>query len=201
MSLIGPRQLGPAGRDVVTQERPRETGWPGQTNIASPASNEPQVEERDERDCMLSRDYVNMRRNAGSGRAYENEILSLPEVGLEKKNFTLFQRDSTTDAFGNEVPGEKFIPDGVKGNHPDGSDLPQFVEIKDYEHTTLNYSSNATKQVEYLIDWAKKNPDKGRPSFELYISNEDMVGRDFQRLLDRASRAGVDVKVIEVPRP
>lgn len=113
--------------------------------------------------------YKTIRLNAGGGSAYETEWLAKLQV---KKNNALFPPDDPT-----------FIPDGVRSTDP-----PSFVEIKKYDGTTLYPGSNAGAQVEYLIDWAQKNPSGGRPTFELQISNEDNLSDGFEALLTRASR-------------
>ncbi len=114
--------------------------------------------------------YIHIRRNAGTGSEYETKILK--QLNLEK-NPRIFPPDNPT-----------FIPDGVRNTDP-----PQFVEIKNYEKTVLRPNTNAGEQLHYLIDWCTKYPARcdddaapeTRPSFELHISNDQNVHKDFTR--------------------
>lgn len=82
-----------------------------------------------------------------------------------------------------------FIPDAVLGDNP-----PRFVEIKNYEESKLYPGSNAGRQVQYLDDWARANPDGGRPTFDLWISDPSNISEGFARRLTDASD-NVDITV------
>lgn len=123
--------------------------------------------------------YMNIRRNAGTGSAFENRTLK--DIGLEgQKNRDLFQADGI----------DPFIPDAVRSTNP-----PSFVEIKDYKVSVLGRTSNAWRQIEYLMNWRRNNQGAAPPSFELFISNGENLTRDFRDKLTEAQRAGLVIEV------
>ena len=122
------------------------------------------------------RKYINLRQIVGGGSQYEIEVLG--RVGVDKNN-AAFPPDEPT-----------FIPDGVRSTDP-----PGFVEVKRYDNTVLQPSSNAGKQLEYRIDWAESYPAGPPPSLELWISDMDNISPSFSTLLTRAAQSRVLVSV------
>lgn len=62
------------------------------------------------------------------------------------------------------------------------------------QSTTLHPGTNAGRQVRYLDDWALANPGGPRPTFDLWISNEDSISAGFARELTVASER-VDITI------
>ena len=128
--------------------------------------------------------YIALRHSVGNGSEFETNVLKDANV---KKNYTAYPLDDL-----------KFIPDGVRSTDP-----PQFIEAKAYSTTKLGPTSNAGSQLKYLIEWCGRYPDRcredldptTRPSFDLHISNEEMMNAGFRRLLTEADASGVIVSV------
>ncbi len=121
---------------------------------------------------------IGARRMSNDGNAYETQVRNA--YNLTKNN----------EAF---PPGgtPQFIPDAVPKKAP-----LHFAEVKRYETTPLQPSSNAGDQIRYLQQWARDNPGQ-TPKFDLYISNQDMISDSFQDLIDEAGEK-VDITVTEI---
>ena len=100
--------------------------------------------------------YIRLRHNVGKGSDYQ--VQTLKEInGREatdlKKNFSVYPPDTDPG------DGRAFIPDAVRRwLPPTPDDPPRFIEMKNYETTPLQPSSNAGRQLDYLIEWRKDYP-------------------------------------------